>query len=151
TSMRTLIFSLFACVFVASASRFPAAADDCDRNDVILIQNLPGFEPKGQSDSVAFNYESREEKFSSTAHRYIWCIENKDSVPARFLWGTKGVEDLYFDSVIIPAQMKPVIRTDTSGGDRDLRILKHQTLSAPSNPNTQNPSSPTNWHTISPQ
>jgi hypothetical protein len=148
--VRTATFGLLVCVFSNFGSVFSAAAaDDCERNDAILIESLPGFEPKGQPDSVAFNYESREEKFSSTAHRYIWCIENKDAVPAQFLWGNKSVENLYFASVVTPNQMKPTIRTDTSGSDRDLRILKNQALSP--NPNTPIPSNTTNWHTINPR
>lgn len=140
--MRPLMFGLFVCVLSNLGSSFPAAADDCDRNDAILIESLPGSEPKGEEDSVAFFYELREEKFSSTAHRYIWCIQNKDAAPARFFWGNKAQENLYFASIVNPGQMKPTIRTNTSGSDHDLRLLKHQTLK---------PSSTTNWHTISPQ
>jgi hypothetical protein len=113
-----------------------AAACDHHRGGPTPIQSLPGCNPS----DIDFCYESRVEKFSSTAHRYLWCIENRsDSTGAEFHWGNGTVEDLYFGAVVNPGPPKAFTGTNSRGFDSDLRILKYSELNS------------SQWRSINPQ
>jgi hypothetical protein len=109
-------------LFLVLAPCTPALAggDDCERDPAKLIDHREGL----NSVRLEFGFESRVEKYSSYAFRYLWCVVNKSTeIPAFFRWGTRNEPSKYFDSLLRPTQMKPNWRTDGSGTAIDKRII----------------------------
>ena len=83
-----------------------AFADDCQHNQAQLIESAPG---QNNSEPVKFSYESRRERYSNTANRYVWCIESDrdNQNVAEFKWGNSRNEDLYLAALIEPGRGAP--------------------------------------------
>jgi hypothetical protein len=95
--------------------------------------------PGQNSIGLEFAYESRFEKFSPYAHKFVWCITNKLALPAMFHWGTSKEESKYFGLLVLPQQPKDNWLTDSTGAQLDNRIIKFM------------PSDSATWQSISPQ
>jgi hypothetical protein len=80
-----------------------ALAVDCDRNPAFLLDIRSGILESGD---VRFSYESRIEKFSSSARKFVWCIEadkNNQNI-AEFHWGDSANEGKYLNTLIEPGR-----------------------------------------------
>jgi hypothetical protein len=103
-----------------------AFADDCERNQALLIDHREGGTKAGE---VKFLYDSRVEKFSSTARKFAWCIEadsNNQNI-AEFHWGDAQHEGKYLNTLIEPGRSALSMTTDTSQkieGQRTIRFRR---------------------------
>jgi hypothetical protein len=110
--------------FASSSST--AFADDCDRNQALLLDHRDGRMDAGE---VRFSYDSRVEKFSSTARKFAWCIEadrNNQNI-AEFHWGDPQHDGKYLNTLIEPGRGALSTTTDASQkieGQRTIRFRR---------------------------
>jgi hypothetical protein len=103
-----------------------AFADDCDRNQAVLLDHRDGRMDAGE---VRFSYHSRVEKFSSTAHKFARCVEadrNNQNI-AEFHWGDAQHEGKYLNTLVEPGRGASSTTTDASQkieGQRTIRFRR---------------------------
>jgi hypothetical protein len=120
--------------YVLAAINIAHAGAGCT-DDRLLMDKRPGHNSIG----LEFAYESRIEKFSGYAHKFVWCITNNSALPATFRWGTSKEESKYFGLLVLPQEPKDNWLTDSTGVELHNRIIKFM------------PSDSTTWQSISPQ
>jgi hypothetical protein len=99
------------------------ADSDCGWSDK-FIEGRQGDRPGNQYD---FKFDSRVEKYSISADKYIWCIENKHHYfVTDFHWGSAGNDALYFSSLVEPRKSLPTSSTFSLGSDIGMRHLKYK-------------------------
>jgi hypothetical protein len=102
-----------------------AAAQEnrCAGDETRLIEKRAGT----QTGRVSFNYQSRVERYTLAAKRYIWCITNTSKyLVAEFRWGADAdmnKDSRYFQSIIEPNKPTSAIRTDSSDVKIGLRYI----------------------------
>jgi hypothetical protein len=131
---RTITYLMSGIMYVIAAINIASAGAGCT-SDRLLKDKRPGQNSIG----LEFAYESRFEKFTPYANKFIWCITNKSALPAFFRWGTSNEESKYFGSLVLAQQAKDNWLTDSTGVELHNRIIKFM------------PTDSTKWQSISPQ
>jgi hypothetical protein len=97
------------------------AVGDCGWSDK-MIDGRGGDRP---GNSVDFKFDSRFEKFSNTADKYIWCIENTNRYfVTGFRWGNIKNDKLYYSNLVEPRKSVPTSSTFSLGSDIGIRFIK---------------------------
>lgn len=123
SALTATAMAAFAMVIIPSPGNAAGDKYGCPADEAQLIDKREGT----QNGVVSYNYESRVEAYTSTAKRYIWCINNTSKYfVAEFRWGADP--DLkkdyrYFGGFIEPGKTTPAIRTDSSDIKRALRYI----------------------------
>jgi len=119
--VRSIVF-LLGLVWFGLAPWSVLAAGDCGWSPDKTIDGRDGERPAGSAD---FKFDSRVEKFSSTADKYFWCIENRHQYFVTvFRWGNKNNDQLYYSNFVEPRKAVPTSGTFSLGHLIDIRFLK---------------------------
>jgi len=119
--VRSIVF-LLGLVWFGLAPWSVLAAGDCGWSPDKTIDGRDGERPAGSAD---FKFDSRVEKFSSTADKYFWCIENRHQYFVTvFRWGNKNNDQLYYSNFVEPRKAVPTSGTFSLGHLIDITFLK---------------------------
>jgi hypothetical protein len=137
--MRNFCLYVFVIIIAVLISpiRGPAYADEdtCNANDKNRVDDRKG----AYAGLIDFDYESRVEKYSSTAYRYIWCVINKSQDAAAFQWGDQAVPNRYFDAIVLPRGARANVTTHSRPHRIEERFIRFRSLGS------------TQWRSIAPQ